>query len=62
MVERFKSEVHSNGGRIVLDEIVVGEPDEQTRFADTGVSEQNDFEQIVVLLSSQLSSIHFNSN
>ena len=52
MRQRSETEVDSNRGRIVLDEVVVSKSDEQARLADAGVTEQHKFEKIVVLLSS----------
>ena len=52
MRQRPEAEIDSNRGRIILDEIIVSKSDEQTRLADTGITEQHEFVKVVVLLSS----------
>ena len=51
VIDRAEAEVHSNRRRVVLDKVIVGEAHKKARFADTGVSEEHQLEQVVVLFS-----------
>ena len=50
MAEGAEPEVDTDGGHIILIELVIGESDEQARLADAGVSEKDHFEKVVVIL------------
>ena len=48
-VEGFEAEVYADCCHVVLGELVVGETEEETGFADGGVADDDVFEEVVVL-------------
>ena len=53
MVDGAEAKVDSDRRRVVLDEVIVGEPDEKAGLSDARVAEQDELEQVVVLLAPQ---------
>lgn len=51
MSERSESEVNSDGGHVVLVELVICEPDKEAGLADAGISKKNHLEKMVIILS-----------
>jgi len=51
MSERSESEVDTDGGHIVLVELIIGEPDEKARLADAGISKKYHLEKMVIIFS-----------
>lgn len=45
----LEAEVHSDGGEVALLELVIREPSEERALADRAVTDDDDFEKVVVL-------------
>ena len=51
MSERSESEVNSDGGHVVLVELVICKPDKEAGLADARISKKNHLEKMVIILS-----------
>ena len=45
----FEPEIDSDGRQVIIDKVVIAVPDEEWRFADTLISNDDDFEEKILL-------------
>ena len=58
----FKPKIDSNGGEVVINEVVVAVPDEEGRLADSLVAHDDNFEEKILLFDHELLSQSIDQN
>ena len=62
VINRTESEINTDRRRIVLNEIVVGEADQQAGLAHARVPQQHQLEQVIVFFATEATLSHFEFN